>query len=185
MRRLVVFNQVSVDGYFCDANSDMSFAHKTDPEWDAYAAGNASGGGMMVFGRKTYEMMEAWWPTPAAAKAAPVVAENMNRMPKLVFSRTLSTVSWNNTRIVGTDPAVEIRRLKKERGDDMAILGSGSIVSLLASEGLIDEFTVVVNPIALGAGRTMFDGVTRRLPLKLTGSRAFKNGNVVLTYVPA
>ena len=185
MRRLIVFNHVSLDGYFVDAAGEMSFAHRTDPEWDAYSAHNASGGGMLVFGRKTYEMMVAWWPTPAAAKAFPVVAENMNRMPKLVFSRTLDAATWRNTRLVKTSPTEEIRRLKEEGPEDMAILGSGSIVALLASEGLIDEFTVVVNPVVLGGGRTMFDGVTRRLALNLTGSREFRNGNVVLTYEPA
>lgn len=185
MRRLVVFNHVSLDGYFVDATGDMGFAHRTDPEWDEYTAGNARGGGMLVFGRKTYDMMASWWPTPAAARANPVVAENMNRMPKLVFSRTLEAAAWNNTRVVKTSPAAEIRRLKQEGEYDMAVMGSGTIVALLASEGLIDELTLVVNPVALGGGRTLFDGITKRLAFRLTSSRQFRVGNVVLTYEPA
>ena len=75
--------------------------------------------------------------------------------------------------------------MKKEAGPDMAILGSGSIVSQLARAGLIDEFQVMVNPVILGAGRTMFDDVGKKLNLKLESTRAFHNGNVLLNYVPA
>jgi dihydrofolate reductase len=114
----------------------------------------------------------------------PAVAEGMNRMPKVVFSRTLSEASWNNTNLVKGDLATEMRKLKQEPGPDMVILGSGSIVSQLAQEGLIDEYQIVVNPIALGAGRTMFDGIKEKLRLKLTKSRAFNNGNVLLCYEP-
>ena len=184
MPRLIVFNHVSLDGYFVDAGGEMSWAHRSDPEWDEYSSQNASGGGTMIFGRRTYEMMAAWWPTDAAAQAFPIVARHMNEMPKLVFSRTLSAVAWQNTRLVKTSPAAEIRRLKNEPGPGLAILGSGSIVSQLASEGLIDEFTVVINPVVLGSGRTLFEGLKERLALTLTSSRTFGNGNVVLTYVP-
>jgi dihydrofolate reductase len=82
------------------------------------------------------------------------------------------------------DMATEIRKMKKEPGDGMVILGSSSIVSQLASEGLIDEYQVVVNPIVLGKGRTMFDGVKEKLNLKLQKTRAFGNGNVFLCYEP-
>jgi dihydrofolate reductase len=114
----------------------------------------------------------------------PVVAEGMNNMPKVVFSRTLDHVSWNNTTLVKGDLAAEIRRMKQEPGEGMAILGSGRIVSQLAREGLIDEYQFVVNPVVLGAGRTMFDGVKEKLSLKLTKTRAFGNGNVLLCHEP-
>lgn len=114
----------------------------------------------------------------------PIVAERMNSMPKVVFSRTLDKASWNNTKLVKGDMAAEVRKMKKEPGEGMAILGSGSIVSQLAPEGLIDEYQVVVNPIVLGKGRTMFDGVKEKLNLKLTKTRTFGNGNVVLCYEP-
>ena len=106
-------------------------------------------------------------------------------MPKVVFSRTLDAASWQNTRLVKDDIAAEVRRMKSASGGDIAILGSGSIVAQLASAGLIDEYQIVVNPIVLGSGRTLFEGVGKKLNLKLTSSRAFSNGNVVLGYEPA
>jgi len=114
----------------------------------------------------------------------PAVAERMNSLPKVVFSRTLHTATWNNTTLVKGDIAAEVREMKRQPGMDMAILGSGSIVSQLAQEHLIDEYQVVVTPVALGGGRTMFEGVKKRLPLKLTRTRAFANGNVLLCYEP-
>ena len=129
--------------------------------------------------------MAGYWPTPIAIKNAPVVAEGMNSMRKVVFSRTLDKAQWNNTRIVTGNIASEIRKMKTEPGEDMAILGSGSIVSQLALEGLIDEYQVVVNPVVLGAGRTMFDGIKEKLNLKLIRTRAFGNGKVFLCYEPA
>jgi dihydrofolate reductase len=187
MRKLIVFNHVSLDGYFVDSNGDMSWAKADhqDAEWDAFVTENASGGGVLVFGRITYELMASFWPTPFAIENMPVVAEGMNNMPKIVFSRTLDQASWNNTKLVKGDPAAEMRKLKQEPGEGMAILGSGSIVSQLAREGLIDEYQIVVNPVVLGAGRTMFEGVKEKLSLKLTKTRAFGNGNVLLCYEPA
>jgi dihydrofolate reductase len=187
MRKLVVFNHVSLDGYFVDANGDMSWAnaHHQDAEWNAFVSENAQGGGVLVFGRVTYEMMAGFWPTPFAAETMPAVAEGMNRLPKVVFSRTLDRASWHNTRLVKGDPAAEVRRLKDEPGADLVILGSGTIVAQLAQAGLIDEYQIVVNPVVLGRGRTLFDGVEGKLALKLTGVRSFGNGNVFLRYTPA
>lgn len=186
MSRLVAFNQVTLDGFFTGKNGDFSWAHKdgSDAEWNAFVAGNASGGGMLVFGRITYSMMASYWPSALAAKNDPVVAERMNSMPKLVFSRTLDTAAWSNTTLVKGDIVDEIRQRKSAAGPDMAILGSGSIVSQLAQEGLIDEFQIVVNPVVLGAGRTMFESVTRKLSMMLKTTRVFANGNVVLCYEP-
>jgi len=186
MRKLVVFNHVSLDGYFVDKNGDMSWAKvdHQDAEWNAFVAENASGEGVLVFGRITYELMAGFWPTPFAIENMPVVAEGMNSMPKVVFSRTLDQASWNNTTLVKDDLAAEIRKMKQEPGEGMAILGSGSIVSQLAQERLIDEYQIVVNPIVLGEGRTMFDGIKEKLSLKLTKTRAFGNGNALLCYEP-
>jgi dihydrofolate reductase len=186
MRKLVVFNHVSLDGCFVDANGDMSWAKAdhADPEWDAFVAGNASGEGALVFGRVTYQMMASFWPTPLAMEAMPVVARAMNGMPKIVFSRTLETAPWNNTTLIKGDVIPAVRALKRESGPDMAILGSGSIVAQLAPAGLIDEYQMVVNPLVLGRGRTMFDGMEERIGLKLSRTRAFANGNVLLCYEP-
>jgi dihydrofolate reductase len=115
----------------------------------------------------------------------PGLAERMNSLPKIVFSRTLDRASWHNTRLVKSDMPGEIRRLKQSPGEGMAILGSGSIVSQLTQEGLIDEYQIVVDPVALGSGRTMFQGITGKVSLKLTKTRPFGNGNVLLCYEPA
>ena len=185
MRRIIVFNQVTLDGYFVDMNGDMSWAHKNDAEWNAFVADNARGDATLLFGRITYELMSGFWPTPHAIESMPTVAAGMNRMPKVVFSRTLDHVSWNNTKLVKGDMLPEVRRMKEETGESIVILGSGTIVSQLAREGLIDEYEVVVNPVVLGKGRTMFEGVEEKLNLKLTKTRAFDNGNVFLCYEPA
>ena len=185
MRQLLVFNSVTADGYFTDKKGDMSWAHKRDPEWNEFVADNSKSGGELLFGRITFEMMASYWPTPAAARQFPVVAEQMNSLPKVVFSRTLDRVSWQNTRLLKGNLADEVRKLKQEPGEQMVIMGSGSIISQLALENLIDEYQLVVNPIVLGAGRTMFDGLKEKLNLKLTKSRTFDNGNVWLCYQPA
>lgn len=182
MRKLIVFNQVSLDGFFCDLNGDMSWAHKNDAQWRAFVEDNARGGGELVFGRITYELMAGYWPTPMAMQNDPVVAERMNHLSKVVFSRTLEKATWNNTRLVKAGMAAEIRKMKAEKGPHLVIFGSGSLVSQLAEAGLIDEYQFVVNPIVLGKGRTMFAGLQARQNLKLIGTRVFGNGNVVLSY---
>jgi len=178
--------QISLDGYYCDSHGDMSFAHKPpeDAEWHEFVTGNATAGGMLLFGRTTYDMMAAWWPTPMAAQAMPEVAARMNAMPKIVFSRTLSSADWSNTTLGKDDLIGTVRRMKVETGPDIAILGSGSIVRQLADARLIDTFQVVVNPVALGAGKSLFSGLTRQLELRLTNTRVFRNGSVVLWYAP-
>jgi len=138
----------------------------------------------LVFGRITYELMASYWPTPVAIQNYPIVAEGMNKLPKVVFSKTLSKASWNNTKLIKEDMVSAIRTMKNESGLDLVILGSGSIVSLLTQERLIDEYQMVVIPVVLGNGRTMFDGIKENLSLKMTKSRAFGNGNVLLCYEP-
>ena len=185
MRKLAVFNSVTLDGYFTGRNGDLSWAKtRDDAEWNAFTAENAKGGGVLVFGRVTYEMMASYWPSPAALKSSPLVAERMNNLPKIVFSRTLGKATWNNTKLVKGDPAAEMRKMKAESGEGMVIMGSGSIVSRLAQEGLIDEYQIVVTPVVLGEGRTMFEGVGKKMSFSLTTTRTFGNGNVFLRYEP-
>jgi len=183
MPRLVVFNNVSLDGYFVDASGDMSWAHKQDPEWSAFVSENASGTAVLVFGRVTYELMASYWPTPLAMKNNRVVAEGMNNLQKVVFSRTMDKVTWKNTKLVKGDMVEEMRKMKKGPGPDMVILGSGSVVAQLAKAGLIDEYQVALSPVVLGKGRSMFEGVKQNVNLKKT--RAFGNGKVMLWYEPA
>jgi dihydrofolate reductase len=182
MSKVNMFNNISVDGYFTDANNDMSWAHAggDDPEFAQFTAGNAKGSGALVFGRITYEMMASFWPTPQAKQMMPDVAERMNASPKYVFSRILKTAEWANTTVLHGDPATEIAKLKKDR--DMTVLGSGSIVAQLAQAKLLDGYSFVVCPTVLGAGRTLFEGVTARPNLKLEQSRSFRNGKTFLSY---
>lgn len=185
MRKLAAFTQLTLNGFFADAKSDMSWAHRRDvddEEWAAFAAENTSSGGTLLFGRITYELMVSYWPTPQAMKDAPIVAEAMNSLPKVVFSRSLANTSWNNTKIVEHEIEAAVKDLKKESGKDIVILGSGSIVKQLAQTGLIDEYQIVINPIALGQGKTLFAGIEKMLKLKRTKTRAFDNGNVLLCY---
>lgn len=184
MRKLIAFENISLDGFFVDAKNDMSWAHKNDPEWIQFASENAQGGGVLLFGRKTYELMAGYWPTPLAAEQNPQVADGMNKMQKFVFSRKMTKADWQNTKLLKGDIVSEVRKLKRQPGPGIAILGSGSIVAQLAPTGLIDEYQLVVCPLVLGTGRSLFDGVEQKIPLKLTKSRAFKNGNVVLWYAP-
>jgi dihydrofolate reductase len=185
VRRLHVFNNVSLDGFFVDAGGDMSWAHRQDDEWNAFASSNASGNSELLFGRVTYEMMAAFWSTPQAAQMLPDVAAGMNAMHKMVCSRTLDTVAWQNTTLLKGDLATEVRQLKRQPGPDIVILGSGSIVSQLTEARLIDEYQIVLNPIVLGAGRTLFESVGEPLRLELKKTRSFANGHVVLWYEPA
>jgi dihydrofolate reductase len=185
MAKVVVFNSLSVDGYFKAPDGDISWAHAADdPEWNEFVGGNARGGGRLLFGRVTYQMMASYWPTPQAAQDNPAVADGMNDLPKLVFSRTLDKVTWKNTKLLKGDLADEMRKLKQDPGDDVVILGSGSIVAQLARDNLIDEYQLITVPVVLGRGKTLFDGVDHQLPLKRTRTRAFKNGNVLVCYEP-
>jgi dihydrofolate reductase len=189
MPKLLAFESISLDGYFSGKNGDLGWTHSEsarDPEWLEFVAGNASvGNGVLLFGRKTYDMMASYWPTPQAAKDLPEVAKGMNQLSKVVFSRSLDKVSWQNTRLVKGDPVEEIRRLKLGTGPDMVILGSGSIVSQLTEAGLIDDYQLVVWPVILGEGRSLFEGVKQWQRPRLAGTRSFRNGNVVLSYARA
>jgi dihydrofolate reductase len=175
---------VTLDGYFAGQGGDISW-HNVDEEFNTFAEENVNAENTLLFGRITYELMASYWPTPEAVKNDPIVAEGMNKARKIVFSRTLDKADWNNTRLVKTGMLAEVRRLKQQPGKDLTVLGSGSIVSQLAEEGLIDEYQIMVNPVVIGKGRTMFEGIKDRLVLKLTKTRIFGNGNVLLCYEPA
>lgn len=191
MRSLSAFLHVSLDGYYADNRGDMSWAHRpaNDPEWQAFTQENAAGGGELIFGRVTYEMMAGFWPTPMAAERMPEVAARMNSLPKVVFTRTLKQAQWQNARLLDGGDAADgiagqVRALKAERGPEMVILGSGSLIAQLAEARLIDTLQLVINPIALGSGKSAFAGLSIPLWFTLTSSRAFANGNVLLNYCP-
>ncbi|HEY4147288.1 MAG TPA: dihydrofolate reductase family protein [Chitinophagaceae bacterium] len=183
-RKLIVFNNVSLDGYFVDSKGDMSWAHSTakSDDWNAYNAANAKAEGILVFGRITYDLMAGFWPTPMAQQVDAAMAAQMNRSQKVVFSKTMDKASWNNTRLVKTDLAGEMQKMKQESDKDILIFGSGTLVSQLAPTGLVDEYQLIMIPVILGGGRTMFEGIKEKIPMTLKSSRAFSNGNVILCY---
>ncbi|MBV8761041.1 MAG: dihydrofolate reductase family protein [Deltaproteobacteria bacterium] len=184
MRRLRVFESISIDGYFCDAHGDMQWAHAgaDDPEFISWVGGNASGGGELLFGRVTYDHMRAWWTTLQAAAAMPVVAKGMNAATKWVASRSLQGaggLDWSGARLLDGDAVAAVRALKQSGGPGITLLGSGSLAAQLGAAGLVDEYQLVIVPVALGGGRTIFSGERK---LALQHSRTFKNGRVVVTY---
>ena len=187
MRRLTVFEMLTLDGCYASTDGDFGWTHRRerDAEWDAFVQGNAASGGELVFGRRTYEMMASWWPTPAAAQNEPLVAERMNALSKFVCSRTLREAAWNNTTVLQGDAVELLQVLKRQPGADLVILGSGELVVALGTAGLIDEYQLVVIPVVLGRrGRPLFGGLEHGVDLRLNRFRRFGNGNMLLCYEP-
>ncbi len=181
MGKLRMYNFITLNGYFRGLGGDISW-HIHGAEENEYAAEMLKLGDILLFGRITYEMMAGYWPTEFAIKNDPVVAEGMNKAEKFVFSRTLDKAEWNNTRIIKENIIDEIKKMKWLSKKNMTILGSGSIVNLLAENGLIDEYQFMVDPVILGSGTPLFEGISKSINLKLTGTRAFKSGVVLLNY---
>jgi dihydrofolate reductase len=138
---------------------------------------NSSKRGALLFGRKTYQMMEAFWPT-AAAQQMPAVAKGMNVAVKYVASRTIKP-TWQNSQLLGTDLVMSVRDLKASKGPDITLLGNGDVAAQLGEGALVDEYQFVIIPVALGAGRAPF---AKSCHLRLIEHRAFRCGNVVVTY---
>ena len=183
MRELIAFNFITLDGYFQGPNGDLSW-HRHGAEENEFAAGNLQHGATLLFGRVTYEMMAGYWPTPAAMENDPEVAKGMNKAEKIVFSKTLKKAEWSNTKIVKDNIAEEIKKMKQESGKGMTLLGSGSIITQLAEQGLIEEYQIMVDPVALGAGTPIFKGLKHKLDLQHVDTRTFKSGVVLLSYRP-
>jgi dihydrofolate reductase len=185
MGRISVFNFISLDGFFeGPRKGDISW-HRHDAEGGAFAAENLTHGSILLFGRVTYDIMSSYWPTASAIQQDPVVAERMNNAGKIVFSRTMKTAGWQNTTVMGGEIVDAVRNLKQTDGKDMTILGSGSIVTLFAEHGLIDSYQFMVDPVVIGNGTKVFNGISKRLNLNLTATRRFDNGCVLLCYEPA
>lgn len=183
MRKITAFNFVTLNGYFKGPNGDISW-HKHGTEENEYAADMLKSGNTLLFGRVTYELMVSYWPTLDAIKNDPIVAKGMNYADKIVFSRTLKKVEWKNARLVKDNIAEEIKKMKQMPGKDMTLLGSGSILTQFAEQGLIDEYQIMVDPVVLGDGTPILKNIKQKLDLKLTSTRTFKSGVVVLCYQP-
>ena len=183
MRKVIVFILVSLDGFFEGPNHEIDW-HNVDSGFNDFAINQLNEIGTLLFGRVTYTLMASYWPTAAARSDDPVVAEKMNTLPKIVFSRTLKNVEWQNTRQVKEGYVHEIAMLKRESGKDLFIFGSSDLTVTLIKEGLIDEYRIMVNPVVLGEGKHLFQGLENRLSLKLMKTKVFTSGNVLLYYEP-
>lgn len=183
MRNVFLFMMVSLDGFFEGPNQEIDW-HNVDDEFNDFAIKQLDEIGALLFGRVTYQLMASYWPTPAALADDPIVAEKMNTIPKVVFSTTLDTVDWANTRLVRGDASAEVMKLKQQPGKDLAIFGSADLTTALLQAGLVDELRIMVNPVALGNGKPLFAGLRDRVNLKLVNSRVFDSGNVLLSYQP-
>ncbi len=183
MRRLFAFNMVTLDGFFEGPNRDISW-HNVNEEFNQFAIEQTGTVGAILFGRVTYEGMASYWPTPAAQSDDPVVANLMNILPKVVFSRTLQKAEWNNTRLITNNVAEEILKMKQESGNDLAVFGSADLLSNLMQMNLVDEHRVMVNPVLIGSGTPLFKSIAQKVNLKLVKARTFKSGNVLLYYQP-
>jgi dihydrofolate reductase len=181
MRKLFLFNLISLDGFFEGPNRELDW-HNVDSEFNDFAIQQLDSIDLILFGRITYEMMASYWPTEDAVKNDPVVAGRMNSINKIVFSKTLPKADWNNTTLIKDNAPEEVEKLKNQPGKDIAIFGSFGLAFTLLPDKLIDEFRIMINPVVLGKGKQMFDSITDRLHLKLIGTKVFKSGNVLLYY---
>jgi dihydrofolate reductase len=196
-RRIVMYNWMTADGYFAASDGGLDWV-VPDEEQAKAAAASMSNFDTVLFGRRTYEIFEGFWPHAVVDASGTVpdphhperrskehgtIAIALNRMTKLVFSRTLKEVTWDNSRLLRDLDPHEIEAMKGRPGKDMIIFGSGSIVSQLTEHGLIDEYQFVVCPILLGSGQSLLKGVTKPLRLNLREPKGLPSGDVMLCYV--
>jgi dihydrofolate reductase len=183
MRQLFAFEMITLDGFYEGPNQELDWPN-ADDEFNRFAINQLNEIDTLLFGRVTYELMASYWPTEAAAADDPVIAGLMNSVPKVVFSRTLDHADWNNTTLVKGDAADHVARLKKQSGKSLATFGSLNLTNSLIRCGLVDELRIMVNPVALGSGNSLFKDMKDRLKLKLLRTTTFSSGNVLLCYQP-
>lgn len=181
MKNVVLFNLITLDGFFAGPNGEIDW-HRVDDEFNDFAIEQLNNASRLIFGRVTYQMMASYWPTPSALKDDPIVANKMNSISKIVVSRTLKSADWSNTRLVNGNLAGEIAELKRQPGGDLFVFGSGDLAATMIEQGLIDQYRLLVNPVVLGSGMPMFKGIHQPLHFKLASTRSFRNGNVLLIY---
>jgi dihydrofolate reductase len=183
MSKLILFNMMTVDGFFEGLNRELDW-HKVDDDFNEFAIEQLNNASLLIFGRVTYELMASYWPAEGAIADDPVIASKMNSLPKIVFSETLKKAEWNNTRLVKDDPVKECRRLKDKYDKDIYVFGSANLAAELKHEGVIDEYRIIISPIILGNGNPLFKPSRNKLKLKLIRTKTFRNGNVLLCYEP-
>ena len=173
---------VTLDGYFEGPKPWEIDWHEYvwGEELERFSLDQAQEVGALLFGRKTYEGMAGYWST-----ATGEIAEFMNSIAKVVFSNTLETTGWSNTRLVKGSAEEEVARLKQEPGKDLFIFGSANLTGSLTKHGLIDEYRIGLNPLVLGGGTPMFKPSDERMRLKLLEARPMQSGVVLLRYARA
>ncbi|HUX40436.1 MAG TPA: dihydrofolate reductase family protein [Rectinemataceae bacterium] len=181
MRRLVTDNLLSLDGYSSGPDDEIDW-FEFDEESLEWSRNLLRGAGSIVMGRRTYELFLQYWPTLRARKEEPTIAGYLTELPKLVFSSTLTTSNWENTRFITRPVAEMVREEKKSNGGNILFLGSASLLAALWKEHLVDELCLRIQPIVLGRGRPLFPAVEERQSLALKESRMFKSGVLALRY---
>jgi len=183
MRKIIVQEMVTVDGFFAGINGEIDW-HMVDAAFNDFAIKMLGTADTLLFGHTTYDLMASYWPTPNASNDDPAVAEKMNSLLKIVISKTLQDAQWNNSTILHDINKDEIIKIKESPGKDILIFGSGTIVSALTKLKLVDEYRLIVNPVILGEGKSLFTGVDSRPHLRLFKTQTFESGNILLCYRP-
>lgn len=181
MRRLVVWNVMTLDGYF-EGDTPWDLGHHETvwgDELEAFSLEQGKEIGTLLFGRRTYEGMASYWKSAAEPGA---VADMMNSIEKAVATRTLDAATWNNTRLLKGDAVTAVRALKAEDGKDVFVFGSADLLSSLLAAGLVDEYRICLAPILLGKGNPLFKTSDRKFKMQLETARQLKSGGVLLTY---
>ncbi|MFI5421274.1 MAG: dihydrofolate reductase family protein [Nitrososphaerales archaeon] len=188
MRKIVMFNRVTPEGYFAGPDGDYQSLIVPDQEVDRDGAKGIPGTDTVILGRRTYKIFDAFWPhaleNPNLPPEARAFAIGLNDMTKLVFSTTLKEVTWKNSRLLRKFDPDEIQSMKMAPGKNMIVLGSGSIVSQLAQHRLIDEYQFVISPVLIGSGQPLLRGLSSSVALELKEAKAYPSGNVMLRYAP-
>lgn len=181
MRRLIMWNLQTIDGYFEGEKPwDLDFHNAAwGDELQRFSHEQVQEVGTVLYGRATYEGMASYWTTATGA-----TAEFMNSVPKIVFSRTLAAATWANSRLVRGDAADEVASLKREEGKDLFVFGSAKLSDSLMRRGLFDEYRLCIAPVVLRNGVPLFKSGGPAQQLTLLESRALATGGLILRYAP-
>lgn len=174
---------MTLDGYFEGPDHEIDW-HHVDAEFNDFSDEQLNSVDAILFGRKTYDLMVSYWTTPEALKNDPIIANQMNSKPKIVFSKTMTKADWNNTILIKDNILSEMEKVKALPGKDLIIFGSANLASTFIQLDLIDEYRIIINPVILGQGNPLFKQSTEKLNLKLIKSKTFMSGNVLLSYEP-
>ena len=185
MRNLISFMHVSLDGFVAGPNGEMDWIIVDEEIFD-YSGQRTNSADTALYGRVTYQMMQAYWPTaadqPNATRHDIDHSRWYNQVAKVVLSRTMAGANLVNTKIISENLAAEITRLKQANGRDILIFGSPSAVHALMAEDLIDDYWLFVNPVLLGQGIPFFKGIQAQASLALVENHVFSSGVVCLHY---